>query len=234
MSHRRVNKKSEKTMTENIAGVLDPPISPIVIELKECVESIHPWTDWKEYLDLLIVTGQYHNEYGENPRTSDLADVLRFSNDKVRRRAETMESRYIRINRPAHNRAFITIDSQRYWDFNRLEDEFDSILEDLEEFLAQYLQETSDNDLRTTISTLHTEILEYREDDLFKAVSKYHTLIQELNRSGVEHNLLDAQVKNMTNRYILTPEGEEVFSAWQRREFHETQPGLFDGTYPGH
>ena len=220
-------------MTEYIEGIPENPISPIAIEFKEYIGSIHPRTDWREYLDFLIVTGQYYNEYGENPRTGDLASALQFTEDRVRRRAETLEGRYIRIIEPTHNGVFITIDSQRYWDFSRLENEFDSVLEDLEEFIAQNLQNISDDDTRTTISRLYAEISEYRENNLFKSVSKYHTLVQKLDRSGVHHNLRDAQVKNTANRFELTAQGEEIFSAWQRREFHEMQPSRFEGTYLG-
>lgn len=138
-------------ITENIAGIPETPTSPIAIEFKEYIESIHPRTDWKEYLDLLIVTGQYYNEHGENPLTGDLAGTLQFTEDKVRRRAVSLGGRYIRIIEPTHNGAFITIDSKRYWDFNRLENKFDSALEDLEEFLTQNLRNISDSDLRTAI-----------------------------------------------------------------------------------
>lgn len=222
-----------REITENITGIPETPTSPLATEFKEYIESIHPKTDWKEYLDLLIVTGQYYNEHGQNPLTGDLASALQFTEDKVRRRAETLGDRYIRIIRPTHNGAFITIDSKRYWDSNRLENELDSVLEDLEEFLAQNLPNISDSDLRTAINMLHAEISEYRENDLFKAVSKYHALIQKLNRSGVRHNLRDAQVKNAANRYELTTQGEEIFSAWQCGEFHGIQPSRLEGTYHG-
>jgi len=203
--------------------------SPIAMEFRENIESIHPRTDWREYLDLLIVIGQYYDEYGENPRTSDLANILQFTNDKVRRRADTMEDRYIRINRPTCKGALITIDSQPYWDFDELQEEFNSVLEDLEEFLAQHLQDLSDDSLRTIISALRDEILEQREDSLFGAVTKYKDLIQKLNRSGVQHELRDVQIKTKANRYILTIQGEEVFLAWQRGEFHTSQPSQSEG-----
>jgi hypothetical protein len=226
----QASKRRGRKMTENITGIPEILTSPIAIEFKEYLESIHPGTDWKEYLDLLVVIGQHHDEYGENPRTGNLASILQFTMDKVYRRAGALEGRYIRIIKPTHNGAFITIDSRRYWDFNRLENEFDSILEDLERFLAQNLQNFSDNDIRTAISILYAEIIEYREHNLFKAVSKYHTLIQKLNRSGIHHNLRDAQVKNTANRYELITQGEEIFCAWQRGEFHGRRPSRFEET----
>lgn len=202
------------------------PLSPIARELRDYIHQRHPRYDYREVLDVIIeIFGQRTSV--KNPRTGELGRALGFRNYKVVKLAEAVEPRYVQINRAFQGRFYVRIESEFYYSRDEQEQEFESVLNELEEFVQAVLPSITNRKVHRAIGVLYHDILDLNEQGaLYKAIKKYHELILVLDAGGERHDLRDADQGTTANQYILTEHGEEVFYAWQRGEFESNlNPG---------
>jgi len=103
------------------------------------------------------------------------------------------------------------------------EEEFESVLVELEEFVQNILAGITNEKVHRAINVLYPEILDLNEqDDLYGAIKEYHGLILILDAEGERHDLRDADRGRTAHQYTLTEYGEEVFYVWQRGEFERS------------
>jgi hypothetical protein len=199
------------TITINASTSPGTPSTLIITEFRNYIRSGHPKYDWGNCLRELRAIAQFAYDNGENPRTGELASCLGFTGAQVRKYAEAMSPKYVRIDKSNHRKPYVLIGSRPYYAYDKAEREFSEILEDLELLSKDFMPDISDNGLRARIESLIAEIFEAFENSLFRAVSIYHRLIQMLEQFGIHHNLRDARVQSTANRYELTTHGEDVF-----------------------
>jgi hypothetical protein len=206
-------------MTIKIAEIPTEPSSPLAGELKEYIGQKHPRYDYRDCLDLIIEIFEQRSS-GRNPRTGDLARALGLKNSKIINLAEAIEPKYVRINRAVSGRFYVRIESDFHCSRDVQEREFESVLNELEEFVQDVLPGITNERVHRAIDVLYPDILGLNEQgDLYKAIKKYHELILILDLEGERHDLRDADLGITAHQYILTESGEDVYYAWQRGEF---------------
>ena len=195
------------------------PFSPIARELKEYIRQRHPGYDYREVLDVIIEIFEQRTSV-RNPRTGELARALGFRNYKIISLAEAAEPRYVQINRAVSGRFYVRIESEFYYSRDEQEQEFESVLNELEEFVQTVLPSITNKRVYRAIELLYPDIIDLNEQgDPYEAIKKYHELILILDEEGERHDLRDADKGRTAHQYILTEDGEDVFYAWQRGEF---------------
>lgn len=206
-------------ITIRVSGIPTEPSSPIARELKEYIQQRHPRYDYRDGLEMIIEIFEQRTT-GRNPRTGELRKALGSRNYKVVSLAEAMEPRYVQIDRGGSGRLYVRIESKFYYSRKKQEQEFESVLDELEEFVENILPTITNKKVHRAIDVLYPEILDLNEqDELYKAIKKYHELIQILDEEGERHDLRDADLGRTAHRYTLTEYGEEVVYTWQHGEF---------------
>lgn len=100
--------------------------------------------------------------------------------------------------------------SELYFDRQKQEEEFKRLSGDLKKFLSSITPDTFDQTLFKKLNSLYDDIVDLVEqEDLYKAVRKYHGLVQMLYKNRIIHFLCDADVRSTSYRYAVTSEGED-------------------------
>ncbi len=192
-------------------------------DFKKYIELRHPRYSWEECLDLLKKIYEYNSD-GRNPRTSELASTSHMTEETVRRRAEAMNPKYLKILKC---RFFIFTDSVRYYNRSDQEAEFDKLLGELKAFMGN-APRVAEN-LLAKLTLLYSTILDMRtEGDLFWAGKKYHKFIETLNARKIEHNLRDATASRRAIIFIFVDSRPYFDPEEQEEEFEKLLEKLKD------
>ena len=112
--------------------------------------------------------------------------------------------------REGRNGAIFFTDPELYFDRDEQEGIFNKLLKELKLFLPSI--ELYKPILFEKLNLCSNEILDLVQENLYKAVRKYHGLIEMLYENEIEHPLRDADVKGTSYRYTVTSEGEVLCS----------------------
>ncbi len=178
----------------------------LLSELKDFIQSFAPDEVTTELLETL--NSQYEEITALRTR-GDLYEAVGKYHDLI----QTLDDEGIRRNlRDAEARkelGVILIGSEPCFGREKQEEEFGILLDELIKFLTSVESNTIDPSLLTKLESLYNDIVTLKEKgDLYKAVRRYHGLIQILKEEGIQHNLRDAELRSTSYRYALTSDGK--------------------------